>query len=230
MPFRLLKPLATFHSPFYRITAYTNKIRIEHRRAGHLHAMRARQYGYRDSMLKMLTRLIALLVLAPLMACDPAQSQDGNAQAAVRTGSNSGLRIPRFVSLKSSQVNVRKGPSLEYPVAWEYKRVGLPVEIVAESDNWRRVRDSEGSEGWIFHSLLSGRRTALVSPWSKAGKSIPLLSRPSRSGGVVAQLEPGVLGSILTCDGKWCNFSLDRVSGWIEQVDLWGVYPNEQIE
>jgi len=181
-------------------------------------------------MLKMLTRLIVLLALVPFVMSAPARSQDGEVQTSLRTGSSSGLRIPRFVSLKSSQVNVRKGPSLEFPVAWEYKRVGLPVEIVAESDNWRRVRDSEGSEGWVFHSLLSGRRTALVSPWSKAGESIPLHSRPSRSGGVVAQLEPGVLGSVLTCDGKWCNFSLDSVSGWIGQVDLWGVYPNEKIE
>lgn len=181
-------------------------------------------------MLRLSTWLIVLLALAPLVIGTSGRSQDGGVRASVRTGSNSGLRIPRFVSLKSSQVNVRKGPGLEYAVAWEYKRIGLPVEIIAESDNWRRVRDSEGAEGWVFHSLLSGRRTALVSPWSRAGKSVPLFSRPSRSGDVVAQLEPGVLGGILACDGEWCNFSLDSVSGWIEQVDLWGVYPNERIE
>lgn len=183
-------------------------------------------------MRKVLTWLVVLLPLLPLLAALPGLTQDeaGGGGAFLRTGSNSGLRLPRFVSLKSSQVNVRKGPSLEYPVAWEYKRVGLPVEIIAESGNWRRVRDSEGAEGWVFHSLLSGRRTALVAPWQKAGSSMPLLARPSQSGDVVAKLEPGVLGSVLACDGKWCNFSLDSVSGWIEQVDLWGVYPNERIE
>lgn len=182
-------------------------------------------------MRKSLTGLTALVAMALAIAALPAAAQDGGARSSgERTGSNSGLRLPRFVSLKSSQVNVRKGPSMEHPVAWEYKRVGLPVEIVNESGNWRRVRDSEGAEGWVFHSLLSGRRTALVAPWAKTGESLALRARASNSGGVVAQLEPGVLGSLLACDGQWCRFSLDSASGWIEQVDLWGVYPDEKIE
>ena len=89
--------------------------------------------------------------------------------ASVSTGSaakdvltTSGLPVPRYVSLKSDHVNVRAGPTKDNDVAWVYTRSGLPVEITAEFENWRRVRDSEGAEGWVYHSLLSGRRTAVV--------------------------------------------------------------------
>src|SRR5215470_13903432 len=75
---------------------------------------------------------------------------------------SSGLPVPRYVSLKSDHVNVRAGPTKDNDVAWIYTRSGLPVEITAEFENWRRVRDSEGAEGWVYHSLLSGRRTAVV--------------------------------------------------------------------
>jgi SH3-like domain-containing protein len=158
-----------------------------------------------------------------------AHAKDETKPVSARIGP-SGLRLPRFVSLKASRVNVRKGPSLDYPVAWQFKRIGLPVEVINEFENWRQVRDSDNSEGWVFHSLLSGRRTALVTPWAKEGGTVLLYARRSTSSTVVARLEPGVLGSLLQCNGKWCNFSLDSVSGWIEQVKLWGVYENEKIE
>ena len=83
------------------------------------------------------------------------------------TGPKSGLPVPRFVSLKPDRVNVRGGPTRDHEVTFVYTRAGLPVEITAESDNWRRIRDWEGSEGWVYHSLLSGRRTAVVTPKDK---------------------------------------------------------------
>lgn len=146
-----------------------------------------------------------------------------------RTGT-SGRQLPRFVSLKSNRVNLRQGPSLDHAIAWEFKRAGLPVEVVNEFEHWRRVRYSDGTQGWVFHSLLSGRRTGVVTPWVKKKQSVPLFSARSTSGAVLARLEPGVLGSVLSCDGKWCNFALDTVSGWVEQVNLWGVYENEKIK
>ena len=79
----------------------------------------------------------------------------------------SGLPVPRYVSLKSDHVNVRAGPTKDNDVSWVYTRAGLPVEITAEFENWRRVRDSEGAEGWVYHSLLSGRRTAVVTMKTK---------------------------------------------------------------
>ena len=169
------------------------------------------------------------LAICAAAAFRPSSAQEGATPASTRIGP-SGLRLPRFVSLKSSQVNVRKGPSLDHPVAWQFKRLGLPVEVINEFENWRQVRDSDNSQGWVFHSLLSGRRTALVAPWTKDGETIPLHARRSTSSAVLARLEPGVLGSVLGCDGAWCNLSLDSVSGWIEQVKLWGVYQNEEIE
>ena len=75
--------------------------------------------------------------------------------------------MPRYVSLKSDHVNVRAGPTKDNDVAWVYTRSGLPVEITAEFENWRRVRDSEGAEGWVYHSLLSGRRTAVITMKTK---------------------------------------------------------------
>lgn len=142
----------------------------------------------------------------------------------------SGLPVPRYVSLKSNRVNVRKGPSTEHAVAWVFSRAGLPVEVIAEFEHWRQIRDSEGSEGWVFHALLSGRRTALVMPWVKERKAIKLYESDSTSSKTIAQLEPGVLGSVHKCDGKWCNFTVGNYTGWIEQERLWGVYRDEEVK
>jgi SH3-like domain-containing protein len=141
----------------------------------------------------------------------------------------SGLRIPRFVSLKSDKVNVRKGPGTDQAIVWVFNRAGLPVEIIAESENWRRVRDSEGADGWVLHSLLSGRRTVLIAPWSKDQESVPLHTSKSAGSGAAAALQPGVLGNVLNCDGEWCQISVDGYSGYVEQDKLWGVYKGEEI-
>jgi SH3-like domain-containing protein len=145
------------------------------------------------------------------------------------TGSASGLPVPRFVSLKADKVNMRAGPSLEHQVTWVYTRIGLPVEITAESENWRRIRDAEGSEGWVYHSLLSGRRTVLVAPWSKEN-SLALYTRADGGAPVSARLQPGVLGTVKQCNGKWCRIFGDGFDGYMEQERLWGVYPNEKVE
>ncbi len=95
-------------------------------------------------------------------------------------GSATGLPVPRYVSLKSEHVNLREGPSKDHATKWIYQRAGLPVEIIAEYETWRRIRDSEGAEGWVLHSLLSGKRTALVSPWKKDAPPLPLRANPAR--------------------------------------------------
>jgi SH3-like domain-containing protein len=153
-----------------------------------------------------------------------------DAAAAAGASSQTRLPIPRFVSLKSDRVNVRKGPSADQAIVWVFSRAGLPVEIIAESDNWRRVRDSEGADGWVFHSLLSGRRTVLVSPWTKAAENVPLYARKSRSSGTVAELAPSVLGNVLSCDGEWCELSIEDYSGFVQQDKLWGVYRGEVVK
>lgn len=141
---------------------------------------------------------------------------------------NSGLPLPRFVSLKTDRVNVRRGPSSDHDLSWVFTRKGLPVEIIAEYDHWRRVRDSEGAEGWVYHSLLTGRRTALVAPWNE-GKTIPLRSVGSDTASPIAMIGAGVLGEVESCDGNWCHIAVERYDGWMQQAMLWGVYPGEHV-
>jgi SH3-like domain-containing protein len=141
----------------------------------------------------------------------------------------SGLPVPRFVSLKSDHVNVRVGPTKDNDVSWIYTRSSLPVEITAEFENWRRIRDSEGSEGWVYHSLLSGRRTAVVAPKLKDDLT-PLYDRADPTSSVAAKLEAGVLANVRRCTSGWCRVTGSGFDGWIEQQRLWGVYPDEKIE
>src|ERR1700749_3312373 len=110
----------------------------------------------------------------------------------------SGLPIPRYVSLKTDHVNVRAGPTKDNDVAWVYTRTGLPVEITAEFENWRRVRDSEGYEGWAYHSLLSGRRTAVVTMKSK-DELAPIYDNADPHSAVAARLQAGVLAQVKPC-------------------------------
>jgi|SRR6185369_5181085 len=144
-------------------------------------------------------------------------------------GTASGLPVPRFVSLKSDRVNVRSGPNKEQDLRWVYTRAGMPVEIVAEFENWRRIRDWEGSEGWVYHSLLSGKRSAVVVP-SRKDELVPLYEKADTTAEVAANLQSGVLGQIKACDGAWCEFIGKDFRGWIRQDRLWGAYPNEKVE
>ena len=144
-------------------------------------------------------------------------------------GSASGLPLPRFVSLKADKVNMHIGPAKNHEVKWLYQRAGLPVEITAEFENWRRIRDSDGAEGWVYHSLLSGRRTGVVIAKSK-DELISVHEKADVQGVVVAYLQPGVLGSVKRCSGGWCRIQGHGFDGWIPQERLWGVYPNEKVD
>ncbi|HLL27226.1 MAG TPA: SH3 domain-containing protein [Xanthobacteraceae bacterium] len=163
--------------------------------------------------------VLAFFALAPA----PAHSED-------ETGAVSGLPVPRFVSLKADKVNLRAGPTRDHDVTAVFTRAGLPVEITSESENWRKIRDSEGAEGWVYHSLLSSRRTVLVAPWSKKDETFPLYQSGSAGAQVTARLEHGVLASVKGCDGKWCRIFGEGFDGYMEQERLWGVYPNETVE
>ena len=114
-------------------------------------------------------------------------------------------------------------------MSWIYTRVGWPVEITAQFDNWRRIRDSDGSEGWVYHTMLSGRRMAVVQLKSKTDLA-PLYAKPEAESTIKAQLQVGVLGMVKSCNGIWCRVVGDGFDGWIAQTSLWGVYPNEKID
>ncbi|NJM30971.1 MAG: SH3 domain-containing protein [Rhizobiales bacterium] len=160
------------------------------------------------------------------------QDTPGNTTASIEPAGNtgpSGLPLPRFVSLKAEKVNVRRGPSSDHPVAWVFQRKGMPVEIVAEFENWRRIRDSEGEEGWILQSMLTGKRTAIVAPW-RGHKTTPMHSAPNKDASLSAMLTGGVMGEVGHCDGKWCKLSTGGYEGFVEQAGLWGVYPGELVD
>jgi SH3-like domain-containing protein len=170
----------------------------------------------------------AALSLAMLLMATGAGAQAPEAKA-----SASGLPLPRFVSLKSDRVNLRQGPGTEYPIAWVFQRVGLPVEVIREFEGWRQVRDAEGTTGWVLASALSGRRTALVLPWEAKGGERPnvlLRDEASENARAVALIEAGVLAAIIACDGSWCRVSVGGYRGYLEQPKLWGAYPGEPIK
>jgi SH3-like domain-containing protein len=171
----------------------------------------------------LLRMLVAAAVLGPASLA-PVQAEPS-------AKSVSGLPIPRFVSLKTDRVNVRAGPTKDHGVAWVFNRSGLPVEITAEFETWRRIRDWEGAEGWVYHSLLSGRRTVTIAPSEKnKDELLPLYGGPAADAAVVAKLQVGVQASVKRCNGTWCRITGERFDGWIQQVRLWGVYPDEKVE
>ncbi len=172
--------------------------------------------------------IVRAIVWALLLALALAES--ARAAGDLAAGSQSRLPVPRFVSLKSDHVNVRAGPSKDQDVTWVYTRAGLPVEVTAEYENWRRIRDWEGAEGWVYHSLLSGRRTIFIAK-TKAGDELAELHESADpNSAVVAKLEPGVLGMVKRCSGSVCRVSGPNFDGWVAQERLWGVYPNEKLE
>lgn len=148
---------------------------------------------------------------------------------AASSGPVSGLPMPRYVSLKSDHVNVRAGPTKDQDVSWIYTRAGLPVEVTAEFENWRRVRDSEGAEGWVYHSLLSGRRTAVITMKKKDDLAI-LREQPDEDSAVAAKLQAGVIAQVKRCNSNWCHIAGSGFDGWIEQQRLWGVYADEKVD
>lgn len=169
------------------------------------------------------TRLLLACLLATGLACSPATGQETDPRSDMIV--RSGLPVPRFVSLRSGEVNVRTGPGRSYPIEWVFVRPGMPVEITAEFDTWRRIRDVEGTQGWVHQSMLSGRRAMVIT-----GELRTIRERPSASAAAVAQAEPGVMGRLVSCKGPWCEVEIQGYHGWLERADFWGIYPNEEVE
>jgi len=153
-------------------------------------------------------------VCAPLPA--PAQSA---------VGTETQLPLPRFVTLRSSEINLRAGPGVNYPIEWIYHRRGMPVEVVAEYDSWRKIRDWQGTEGWVHQSMLDGRRGALIT----GGERI-LRRDPAATAAGVARLEPGVIARLKSCAADWCLLESGSYDGWLKRDEFWGAYPGESLE
>ncbi len=167
--------------------------------------------------------VMALLTLAFLALL--AGSAGAAAQAQGQTVGASGNPLPRFVAMSANKANLRTGPGRQYPVAWVYLKRGLPLEIIDEHGAWRKVRDHEGTVGWMLVSLLYGKRTVMI-----RGKQRSLRGAPELTAPVTIIADPGVIGEIDQCDGLWCEVVIDGTSGWIERRHVWGVYAAEEID
>jgi SH3-like domain-containing protein len=164
--------------------------------------------------------LLALLALAA--ASGPFPGAAPRPARAATVGTETGLPIPRYVTLRAREVNVRAGPGVRYPIDWVYQRPNLPVEVIAEFDTWRKIRDPDGTEGWVHQSMLSGRRTVVV-----IGGEHLLRRTPDTAAPAVARLEAGVIGWLDGCRKDWCEIEVAGLDGWIHRSHVWGVRADE---
>lgn len=164
-------------------------------------------------------RLLAVLGAAMLTAfAQPSRADEG-------LGSVTNLPIPRYVSLKAPEGNVRRGPSLSHRIDWVFQRRAMPLQVTDEFGHWRRVRDLEGAGGWVHYSLLSGVRTVIVQEDLAA-----LRMKPDPDAPVNARAEAGVIARLGACTRDWCRITASGERGWVEKTSLWGVDPDELRE
>ncbi len=173
--------------------------------------------------------LLALLLTA---AAGPATAKTGGAEsspdradARARDVGPSGLPLPRFVTLRANKVNMRTGPGVRYPIEWVYALKGLPLEVIDEFETWRRIRDWQGSEGWVHQSMLSGQRGIMV-----MGERGLLRRAPASDAPGVARVEAGVIGRLHRCSQGWCQIVVKGFDGWLPQDRIYGAFPDETVE
>lgn len=146
--------------------------------------------------------------------------------AAQQRGRSTGLDVPRFVSLRADEVNLRTGPGLRYPIEWVYKRQDLPVEVIDEFEAWRRIRDWDGTVGWVHGAMLQSKRTVRV-----IGSDARLLrAGPDGGSDGVALVQPGVIGELDRCEGEWCRLAVADYVGWLPRAAIYGARPGGALE
>lgn len=163
-----------------------------------------------------LVRLLGVLLLALLGTRAP---------AAPPAAENGTATLPRFVSLRSDKVNLRTGPGRQYPIEWVLTRKDMPVEIVAEFEHWRRIREWDGTIGWVQEHMVDGKRFAIV----EKGDMRPVYADADAAAGLVARAEPGAILRLDECRTAWCRIAASGVSGWMRRADIWGALPGETL-
>lgn len=140
---------------------------------------------------------------------------------------DSSVNTPRMVSIRSNNVNARSGPGYRYPIEWVYKQKNIPVEVVAEFEFWRKVKDWEGSESWVHKSMLTNKRTIKLTKTSESS----IYEKPNSGSKVIAKAENGVVGEIKQCpkNSEYCLIKFDKIEGWVAKRNFFGVYPKEVI-
>jgi SH3-like domain-containing protein len=180
--------------------------------------------GVKNSIMKLIWCFSAIFLL---FAADLSFVKSAAfAQGTDRKVGPSGNPLPRFVSLRGDRANMRTGPGLQYPIDWSYSRRTLPLEIIDEHGRWRKVRDHDGTTGWMLVSLLtSSKRYAMV-----RGRTRTLFAEMDLASPVLATADAGVIGELVQCESIWCQMRIGGRKAWIERRHLWGVYPNEVID
>lgn len=164
-----------------------------------------------------------LIILTLIFSCfAPVHAEEGP-KVVPESFRVTGYPLPRFVSVRAKEAFVRAGPGTKYPVKWVINKVGLPVEITLEFENWRKIKDYDGDEGWIHQSLLSGRRNALI----YADKPVKLFRKPDTKSIQKAFVEPLAMAHLEECKALWCNIETEGYEGWVERKYIWGIYENE---
>lgn len=139
-----------------------------------------------------------------------------------------GLAIPRFVSLRSNHINARSGPGARYPIEWVYMQKSAPVEIIAEFELWRKIKDWQGSESWVHKSMLTGKRfVKVITPGENN-----IYAKDDYNAKVIAKVEDEVVGEIKKCpvNTNFCLIQFGNVDGWMPRQNLYGIYPDEIID
>lgn len=163
----------------------------------------------------LIVAFLAALAAAPASA--PTQ-----AQTPAQQGQQPEAKLPRFATLRSAEVNVRTGPGVRYPVDWVLMRKNMPVEVTAEFETWRKIRDWQGTEGWVHQSNLNPRRGVIV-----IGEVRPIRRSAEVNAAALARAEPGTIGSLLECKPGWCRVEIGGHRGWVRADEIWGVGPND---
>lgn len=162
--------------------------------------------------------LAAMCLALALALAEPGRAQEQPADL----GPETNLPLPRYVSLRAGEVNVRRGPGLDYRIDWVFRRSGLPVRVIDEYGNWRRIADSDDAGGWVYHALLTGRRMALVT-----APEITFRAEPAETARATAYAEQGVVARLLQCRAEWCRVEARGSEGWVPKGAIWGVEPGE---
>lgn len=144
-------------------------------------------------------------------------------------GQETGLPLPRFVSLKTNRTNMRIGPSFDHRISWVFVKPKIPVEIIQEFEVWRYIRDADGEKGWVHRRMLSSERHAIVAPWAP-DEYVSVHKQPAESSAKAAKLQSGVYSDILECSNEWCRVKGRNYHGWVKSDLLWGIYPGEAFE
>ena len=163
----------------------------------------------------------AFIVAAALGAssCGGRGGEGADCPAGVKAATPSGYCVPRYLSLKRSEVYGRKGPGKDYPTVFVYHARGLPVQVVDETSDWRRICDPEGGVAWVSSAMVDGRRNVMA----LGGAAIPLRNGPSDATGATAYLRPHAIAALDHCDGAWCRIGVDGAWGWIKSSEVWGL-------